>query len=273
MKKWMGFMVGLCWLGVLRAQDPGFRLEGIGSATVPVTINKMTNLVFPEAIQSGVKVSRDIMAQKVKGVENVLELKAARVGFVPTNLSVYGRDGRLYSFVLRYVEDTVILNYRVVVSGESNRTPVQLTGLPADAVKLREDGELLRAKRSFLRVKGKSDGLRLGLSGIWLRDSLQWLVFSLRNRSALPLRAERWRFFLQDRKAVKRKAVQEVGVEPVYLSSLPTISGKGKLSVAAGFDPFVVPAGKRLVVEVVGKDGRMARVRVKGRVFKRERQD
>jgi conjugative transposon TraN protein len=272
MKKWMGFIVGICWLGMTRAQDAGFRLEGIGSATVPVTMNKMTNLVFPEAIQSGVKVSRDIMAQKVKGVENVLELKAARVGFVPTNLSVYGRDGRLYSFVLRYVEDTVILNYRVVAAGGSNRAAVQLMGLPADVVTLRQDAESLAARRSFLRVKGKSDGLRLGLSGIWLRDSLQWLVFSLRNGSVLPFRAERWRFFLQDRKAVKRKAVQEVGVEPVYFSDVTTIMGRGKQAVAAGFDPFVVPGGKWLVVEVAGKDGRVVRVRAKGRVFKKVRE-
>ena len=273
MKKWLGFIVGLCWLTMVRGQDAGFRLEGIGSATVPVTINKMTNLVFPEAIQSGVKVSRDISAQKVRGVENVLELKAVRIGFAPTNLSVYGRDGRLYSFVLRYVEDTSVLNYRVVVAGESNRVPIQVTGLPVAAVKLCGDAEWLLARRPFLRIRGRSAGLRLGLSGIWLRDSLQWLVLSLRNGSVLPFRAERWRFFLQDRKAVKRRAVQEVGIEPVYFSPLTTITGKGKLAIAAGFDPFVVPAGKQLVVEFSGRDGRMVRVKVKGRVFRRERSD
>ena len=273
MKKWLGFIVGVCWLGVVMAQEPGFRLEGIGSAVVPVTMNKMTNLIFPEAIQSGVKVSRDIAAQKVRGVENVLELKAAKVGFMPTNLSVYGRDGRLYSFELRYVEDTGILNYRVTVVGEVNRSEVLLTGLPADEVKLRKDGEELGARRPFLRVAGKSEGLRLGLNGIYLRDSLQWLVFSLRNGSVGPFRVARWRFFLQDRKAVKRRAVQKVGVEPVYMSGLVSVSGKGRAGMAAGFEPFVVPKGKWLVVEVVGKDGRVVRIKVRGRTFRREREN
>lgn len=265
--------MGIFWLGTVMAQEPGFRLEGIGSAVVPVTINKMTNLIFPEAIQSGVKVSRDVAAQKVRGVENVLELKAARIGFMPTNLSVYGRDGRLYSFVLQYVEDTSVLNYRVTAIGEANRSPVLLTGLPADEVKLRRDGEGLMARRPFIRVTGRSEGLRLGLTGIYLRDSLQWLVFGLRNGSVGSFRVERWRFFLQDRKAVKRRAVQEVGVEPVYASGLGVVAGKGKAGWAAGFESFVVPAGKRLVVEVVGKDGRVVNIKVKGKVWRRERQD
>jgi hypothetical protein len=65
-------------------------------------------------------------------------------------------------------------------------------------------------------------------------------------------------------------AVQEVAVEPVHLSNLPALSGKSKSAIAAGFDPFVVPAGKRMVVEISGRDGRMVQVKVKGRVFRRE---
>jgi Domain of unknown function (DUF4138) len=140
-------------------------------------------------------------------------------------------------------------------------------------VKLRQDADLLVSRRSFLRVAGRSEGLRLGLTGIYLRDSLQWMVFSLRNGSVAPLRVERWRFFLQDRKAVKRRAVQEVAVEPVYTSVLASIAGKGKAGMAAGFEPFVVPPGKRLVAEVVGKDGRVVQIKVRGRVFRREREN
>jgi len=65
--------------------------------------------------------------QKVRGVENVIELKALKRDFPPTNLAVYGKDGRLYSFVLHYVEDTSALDYRVVpdVAAEPS---VRLTG-------------------------------------------------------------------------------------------------------------------------------------------------
>ena len=71
-----------------------FRLEAIPSVTIPVTADKMTNLVFPEVIQAGVKVSAEIIAQKVHGVDNVVEIKALRRHFTPTNLTVYGKDGQ-----------------------------------------------------------------------------------------------------------------------------------------------------------------------------------
>src|SRR5690348_9960629 len=91
------------------AQEPGFIVTGLGSIAVPATTNKMTNLIFPAPIQTAVKVSRDILVQKVHGVANVIELKAARPEFPETNLSVYGKDGQVYSFIVRYARDSTVL--------------------------------------------------------------------------------------------------------------------------------------------------------------------
>lgn len=53
------------WTAVaVHAQSPDFSLQGIGSANVPATIGKMTNLIFPEAIQTAVKVSREYPGPK-----------------------------------------------------------------------------------------------------------------------------------------------------------------------------------------------------------------
>jgi hypothetical protein len=41
-----------------------------------VTLNKTTNLIFPYAIKSVDRGSRDVLAQKAKGVENILLVKA-----------------------------------------------------------------------------------------------------------------------------------------------------------------------------------------------------
>src|SRR5580692_10779641 len=110
----------LLWLGLLlsvgawaQTDSGGYRLVGMKVLRVPVTVYKMTNLVFPVGISPVVKVSRDILMARPKGVENVLELKAVRPNFPETNVSVYGRDGRLYSFVLFYTADTGVLNFRV----------------------------------------------------------------------------------------------------------------------------------------------------------------
>ncbi|HVS95178.1 MAG TPA: DUF4138 domain-containing protein, partial [Puia sp.] len=257
----------LLWMAMIggyasaAAQDAGFRIAGQGAVTVPVTVDKMTNIVFPEAVQTGVKVSRDVLVQKVKGVDNVIELKAVRRGFAPTNLSVYGRDGRLYSFTLRYVEDTAVLNYRVIApevpsDGEpSGREPsageeVLLTGLPVSETRLRSDARRLGQLRPFLRVTGRSEGLRLRLTGVYLRDSLEWLVFSLTSHSVLPYRPTPPRAWVMDERSVKRTASQVIDLSPVYAPGW-TLAG-GMLRVAAGFEPFMMNARRRLVVEVTG---------------------
>ncbi len=252
------------------AQEPGFRVVGVGSVAVPVTLNKMTNLIFPEAIQAGVKVSRDVLAQKVRGVENVVELKAVRQGIQPTNLSVYGKDGRLYSFLL-YSDDSAVLNFRVVADAGS--AAILLTGLPADLVTTRGDAVELSERKAFLHVSARTEGVRLRLTGLYLRDSLEWVVLELSNRSQIPFRPGYARFFVEDRKQVKRKAVQELAVAPVYDGVPGDVAGRRRVRFAVGFSPFTVPRDKRLVVELAGADGRTVTLDVKSKVLLRARVD
>src|ERR1700733_10464364 len=134
------FAAGMVKGIIVRAQvTASFTLTALTAQKVSVTEHKMTNLVFPVAIRTGIKVSRDVLVQKVKGVENVIELKAARPHFTPTNLSVFGLDGRLYSFDLEYADNPPVLNFAVVPApaGEAVMlSPVKplllLTGLPVD---------------------------------------------------------------------------------------------------------------------------------------------
>lgn len=296
MKRWIMAIWVFSWAIAAAAQGPGFALEGIGSARVAVTWDKMTNIIFPQPVLTGVKVSRDVLAQKVKGVENVIELKAMQKGFPETNFSVYGRDGRLYSFVLRYCEDTTILNYRVV--GGTGGATVVLSGLPANEVRLREDADSLAGDRFFLRRVCRRDRVRLRLGGVYLRDSLLWLCFSLTNSSRVAFGPVRWEFYIEDRKQIRRRAVQEVAVAPVVGASAASavsvrrgtsvgsgasvgpgtsvgsaswacVAGRRMERLAVGFAPFSVPAGKRLVIRVTGQDGRELKLRLKGRVILR----
>jgi uncharacterized protein DUF4138 len=118
-------------LGVAAQAPTGFSLQGIGSAVVPATMGKMTNLIFPAAIQTAVKVSRDILVQRVRGVTNVIELKAVRAGFGETNLTVCGRDGEVYSFVVRFSSDESVLNFRVVAGVGGGLSAALAPGLAA----------------------------------------------------------------------------------------------------------------------------------------------
>jgi Domain of unknown function (DUF4138) len=256
-----------CVLGVLSVRGQSFRLESFGSDTIPVTARKMTSVIFPVEIGAGIWVTRDVLVQRVKGVRNAIELKAERRDFMPTNLAVYGKDGRLYSFALRYVEDTSVLNFMVSPSGAR---AVMLTDLPVGLPELDADAALLGHRPAFVHVSAVSDGLRLRLAGIWSRDSLMWLVLRLRNRVPVGLGPCSVRLYVEDKKQIKRMATQEVDVAPVYGGSLEGLAGDASLFMVVGLRPVFVPSRKRLVVELTAAD-RSVLVRVKGKVLRKVR--
>jgi hypothetical protein len=265
-------LVGICFGLQTCAQEPGFHLEGLESRSLPVTGRKMTNVIFPVEIAAGVRVSRDVLVEKVKGVENVIELKALKRDFVPTNLAVYGKDGRLYSFVLHYVEDTSVLDYRVVRDGDSGVMRVRLTGWPVDPEQLRLDGRKLAGRGSVLHRTVFADGLRLQLKGVYMLDSLLWLAIELEDRSAIEFTPGALRIYTEDKKKVKRTATQELDADPVWSEPLGKIGGFDRQATAVAFRPFVVGRGKRLVIEVGDETGgRQVVLKVKGKVLLKAR--
>jgi len=247
----------------VRAQElPSFILTALTTQKVPVTEHKMTNLVFPVAIRTGIKVSRDVLVQKVKGVENVIELKAARPHFAPTNLSVFGLDGRLYSFDLEYADSPPVLNFAVVPApaGESvsqypDKPLLMLTGLPADQATLTEDAGTLTKEKGFLHVSVHSEKMRLQVEGIYLKDSLLWFTLRLRNASQIPYAPEYLRLFIQERTKARRTAIQATAVEPVYTALPNGIPGRSAETFALGYPLFTVPRDKELWLEIAERSG------------------
>jgi hypothetical protein len=234
---------------------------------------KMTNLVFPVAVASAVKVSRDVMMQRPKGVRNVIELKAARRNFPATNITVYGTDGVEYSFALHFVDDTSVLDFRVVGDaplrrGRDQDHPILLSGIPVDWTRLDSDAVQLARRRPFLKGSVSAGGVSLRLKGIYLRDSLLWLVLTLRNRVGIGFTPSFMRIYLEDRKEIKRTASQQVLIKPVFPAQPATLPGRGVEGFAAGLTPFVPGKGKRLVVELSDADGgRVLELKVKARTI------
>ncbi len=248
---------------VSRAQDrPSFTLTALTTQKVPVTEHKMTNLVFPVAIRTGIKVSRDVLVQKVKGVENVIELKAARPHFLPTNLSVFGLDGRLYSFDLEYSDNPPVLNFAVVPPPSGHATnlypdkpPLMLTDLPVDQATLVEDAGTLANEKGFLHASVHSEKMRLQIEGIYLKDSLLWFTLRLGNAAQVPYAPEFVRLFIQDRAKVKRTAIQQAAMEPVFAELPNEIPGRSSGTFALGYPLFTVPRDKELWLEIAERSG------------------
>src|SRR5690606_35840587 len=91
--------------------DPMGTIHTIESFPIAITSNKTTNLIFPYDIRSVDRGSKEVLVQKARGTENILQLKAAQENMKETNLTVITADGKLYSFLLRYASNPKTLNY------------------------------------------------------------------------------------------------------------------------------------------------------------------
>src|ERR1700712_5502863 len=89
----------LCAILTVKAQHKdslNHQLE-IPPAPLDITWHKTTMLIFPYPIQSADRGDQYVLAEKVKGVDNVLKVKAGQAGFEESNLQVITSDGAVYS--------------------------------------------------------------------------------------------------------------------------------------------------------------------------------
>lgn len=197
-------------------------------------------------------------------MDNVLAIRATRGHIGATNLAVFGMDGRVYSFNLEYSDTAAAWQWRVEPNAEADRGLI-LTGLPADEDKLREDARMMKTKRGWMHAAVNTKKMHLAVTGIYYTDSLLWLVGRLGDRSALDFAVQRVRLFTEDRKRVKRMAVQEAETDPVFSDwdEARLVAGETTTGFALAYRGIAAPKGKRVVLEVAELDGgRTIRVRI-----------
>ena len=209
----------------------------IPSKHLSISFNKTVSLVFPQIIASVDRGSRDVLAQKVKGMENVLQVKAARENFSQTNMTVITADGKLYSFLVDYAANPSILNM------ELNKTSSVFEKIVAQ-------------KRSVSGPTDKHYDMSLRLSGLYIEQNIIYYQLELQNRSNISYDVDMLRFFIKDKKQSKRTASQELEQSPleVYGNS-GLIEGRSKKVIVVALPKFTIPNKKLLYIQLTEKDG------------------
>ncbi|MEX2234029.1 MAG: conjugative transposon protein TraN [Cyclobacteriaceae bacterium] len=223
-----------------------------------IAYNKTTSLVFPAIIKSVDRGSRDLLAQKAKGVENILQLKAARHGFPNTNLTVITSDGKIHEFTVAYSKapGSLVINIGNSESHEPmDPEPIFETEMTETEME-KCASQIVNAKRSIRFVKESRHKMGLLLHGIYIKDNVIFYHFRIRNQSNISYDVDFLRFYIEDRQKVKRTASQEVDVKPVYVyGNGETIKGKSTEDVVYALGKFTIPDAKRLVIEMFEKNG------------------
>jgi hypothetical protein len=79
MKKFIVILLGMLSVLTIQAQNSAASdYTQIRPEPLTIAVGKTTHLIYPFAIKSVDRGSRDILVQKAKGLENILQVKAAR---------------------------------------------------------------------------------------------------------------------------------------------------------------------------------------------------
>lgn len=257
--------------GIAQSQGIGnrFKTTVVESHTLTITTNKTTNLIFPYAIKTVDRGSRDVLAQKAKGLENILLVKADRENFAETNLSVFTEDGTLYSFLLNYSSNPIVINLSLQRDTTSSHTGFSMSPekekVPIQALAEKVMGK----KRMIVGVKDSKGKMRLRLNGLYIQGDDFFFQLEVENRSHIAYDIDLLRFFMRDEKKAKRTATQEIELEPLFVwGDTTAIKEQSKNTVIVALPKFTLPDEKNLHIQLQEKaGGRTLSIKVRNRTI------
>ena len=243
-------------IGVLGQQTSKSRLSKTESDSLMIAYSKTTSIVFPFAIKSVDKGSPEILVQKAKGLENILQIKAAQKGFFQTNLTVVTADGKLYSFVLDYNEEFPQLNLTLNKTKPDGQE-IYFSDEITNEKDIQEYSKLALYDKQKLRGQKESKyDIDFKLNGIFIREQVMYYRIKVTNNSKISYDIDQIRFFIRDAKKVKRTASQEIEIRPIYiLNDVDKIQAEAENIFVFALPKFTIPEKKYLAIQLMEKNG------------------
>ena len=245
-----------------------WQIKAIEPYHVAVSFFKTTNIIFPYSIISVDIGSRDVLAQKAKGVENILQIKAAKEGFPQTNISIITADGTLTSFILDYAEQPSVLSLSLIPEEKKNSSCIlSETFNEAEVQKYAKLASVSKEKIS--RIKDKRFGICMKLNGLFIHDNIMYLRMSIANKTNINYNIDQLRFYIRDQKKTKRTATQEIEINPLYVKDdTAVIVGQTERVFVYAVPKFTIPDKKYLVIELMEKNGgRHLKIKVRNKTI------
>jgi len=234
-------------------------VDACKSLSLEVAYNKTSTILFSSAITNVDRGSGDVIAQRVKGVNNLLQVKAAQnQSFPETNITVVTVDGNIHHFVINYsmaprhlavaVEDDVTFTnpfFPVAFKSSMNESKLEWYSK-----------RIVQDKHSFSVKSERKNRMALSLDGIYTEDDVIFCHIKIQNKSNVDYDIDMLRFLIKDKVKLKRKATQELQVKPLNIPQRGSlIRGKSTNSFVYALEKFTIPDAKHLVIQLFEKHG------------------
>jgi conjugative transposon TraN protein len=255
----IAMLLGLSWQ--VKAQYLGYELPVTG--TLGISEANTTSLLFPFPIVSVDRGSQDVLAQKPKGVENLLQIKAAQAEFTPSNLTVVTSDGKLYNFLVAYVYEP--LTYAYDFSSNTLNSTATFDD-DHNAEQINAWASMAYHDRNRIKIRERNYDMALTITGIYIVGDYIFYRVLLENETNISYDVDQLRIFVRDKKISRRTASQEIELLPVSIWQAPQkVPAKGIKSFVLVLPKFTIPDKKNLYLQLTEKNGgRHLLLKVKG---------
>lgn len=259
----MGFLLFIQSLKA-QAQQTNIQSKTIKPYSLTVTCYKTTSVIFPHAITGVDRGSKDVLIQKAKGAENILQIKAARESFPETNITVVTADGKLNSFLVNYAKEPPIINLQISKNPDAGTVLLS----PGKMNEAEIQSYAKRALKADKNVHGLHDnhfGIRFRLDGVFIHESAIYLRIGIKNQSGISYDIGQLRLFVRDKQQAKRTAVQEIEIMPLYTqNSTNKIPGNSESISVIAIPKLILADKKHLVIQLMEQgDGRHMELHVR----------
>ncbi len=222
---------------------------------VSIAFSKTTNIIFPYSIVSVDIGSRDVLAQKAKGADNILQIKAAKEQFAQTNISIITADGKFTSFLVDYAEAPSVLN--ISFAGEVKQNTISIPSEAINQEQMEHYASIAAASEERMNgIKDKAFGIRFKLNGIFIQGEIMLLRFNIANETNIDYDIDQMRLYIRDQRKSKRTATQEIEITPALVqNSVSKVAAQSDSTIVFVVPKFTIPDKKYLAVQLMEKSG------------------
>lgn len=242
----------------------------IKSTYLELAFNKTVSVIFPMAIQAVDLGSRDIIADKAANVDNVLKVKATKLGFNETNFSVITADGKFWSFVVTYNEsprvlalnlasrekdggDAISINSRnEYLNGQDSKDGIiQFANVRTTQSEVVESCyKIIKSARRVRHIGVEANLMEASVRGVFILENVIYYKIVLENKSNINYDIDMIRFFVVDKSTAKRTSTQDLEVVPFYVhnENIKVVKGHQSIERVYAFPKFTIPDNKQIQV-------------------------
>ncbi|MEE1946398.1 conjugative transposon protein TraN [Pedobacter sp. KR3-3] len=218
-----------------------------------ITWHKTTLILFPAPIQSADRGDSYVLAEKVKGAENALKVKAGQKDFEQSNLQVITTDGKVYSFTVNYAAQPLATT--IDLRKQPPFAPVTFKDVSLNSGQVAQYATIVSAKPFLKKGRYHKNGIELKLTGVYVKGDVLFLSYNLKNATPLSFEPASLRFFVRDKKKAKRTAIQDKEVQPLAMHYYGAPEQATGQTVVAVFPKFTIAEKKYFTLELMEQNG------------------